>query len=110
MSDVALVPHGNALPPGPAQDAVIKGITGEIADKGFVVANAVVYESERIAGGGRFAIKMLTHEAAQDEENGAGMTDKQVRDEAMTIFLAGHETTANALTWTWHLLSRHPQM
>jgi len=33
------------------------------------------------------------------------MTDQQVRDEAMTIFLAGHETTANALTWTWYLLS-----
>jgi cytochrome P450 len=33
------------------------------------------------------------------------MTDRQVRDEAMTIFLAGHETTANALTWTWYLLS-----
>ena len=38
--------------------------------------------------------------AAQDEEDGGGMTDQQVRDEAMTIFLAGHETTANALTWT----------
>ena len=43
--------------------------------------------------------------AAQDEEDGGGMTDQQVRDEAMTIFLAGHETTANALTWTWYLLS-----
>ena len=39
--------------------------------------------------------------AAQDEDDdGGGMTDQQVRDEAMTIFLAGHETTANALTWT----------
>src|SRR4029078_4174378 len=38
--------------------------------------------------------------AAQDEDDGRGMTDLQVRDEAMTIFLAGHETTANALTWT----------
>ena len=47
--------------------------------------------------------------AAQDEEDGgAGMTDQQVRDEAMTIFLAGHETTANALNWTWHLLAGHP--
>ena len=36
------------------------------------------------------------------------MTDRQVRDEAMTIFLAGHETTANALTWTWYLLSTAP--
>jgi cytochrome P450 len=39
---------------------------------------------------------------------GPGMTDQQVRDEAMTIFLAGHETTANALTWTWYLLSGAP--
>ena len=38
------------------------------------------------------------------------MTDEQVRDEAMTIFLAGHETTANALTWTWYLLSGAPEV
>jgi cytochrome P450 len=44
---------------------------------------------------------------AQDEEGG-GMSDEQVRDEAMTLFLAGHETTANALTWTWYLLSQNP--
>lgn len=46
---------------------------------------------------------------AQDEEgDGGSMTDKQVRDESLTLFLAGHETTANALTWTWYLLSQHP--
>jgi cytochrome P450 len=38
------------------------------------------------------------------------MSDRQVRDEAMTIMLAGHETTANALTWTWYLLSQHPDV
>lgn len=49
---------------------------------------------------------------AQDEEDrsGGGMTDEQVRDESMTIFLAGHETTANALTWTFYLLSQHPDV
>jgi cytochrome P450 len=48
---------------------------------------------------------------AQDTEgDGSGMTDLQVRDEAMTIFLAGHETTANALSWTWYLLSQHPEI
>ena len=48
---------------------------------------------------------------AQDDEGGSGgMSDEQVRDEAMTIFLAGHETTANALTWTWYLLSQHPDI
>jgi len=46
--------------------------------------------------------------AAQDEESGGGMSDKQVRDEAMTLFLAGHETTAISLSWTWHLLAQHP--
>ena len=44
---------------------------------------------------------------AQDEDGGA-MTDQQVRDEAMTIFLAGHETTANALAWAFYLLGKHP--
>lgn len=44
---------------------------------------------------------------AQDEGDGTGMSDQQVRDEALTIFLAGHETTANALTWTLYLLSQH---
>ena len=48
--------------------------------------------------------------AAQDTEGaGGGMTDLQLRDEAMTIFLAGHETTANALAWSWYLLSQHPE-
>jgi cytochrome P450 len=45
---------------------------------------------------------------AQDEDDGGVMTDRQVRDESMTIFLAGHETTANALTWTWYLLGENP--
>ena len=48
--------------------------------------------------------------ARDDDADGAGMTDKQVRDEAMTIFLAGHETTANALAWTWYLLGEHPEV
>lgn len=43
-------------------------------------------------------------------DDGSAMDDTQLRDEAMTIFLAGHETTANALAWTWILLARHPQI
>jgi cytochrome P450 len=46
--------------------------------------------------------------AARDED-GARMTDRQLRDEVMTIFLAGQETTALALTWAWHLLAENPE-
>lgn len=46
---------------------------------------------------------------AQDEEGGTGaMNDMQLRDEALTLLLAGHETTANALSWVWYLLATHP--
>jgi cytochrome P450 len=49
--------------------------------------------------------------SARDEEgDGGGMSDLQVRDEVMTLFLAGHETTSNALTWTWYLLSEHAEV
>ena len=48
---------------------------------------------------------------AQDTEDGSGgMADEQLHDEALTLFLAGHETTANALTWTWYLLSEHSEV
>jgi len=46
--------------------------------------------------------------ATDSDGDGRGMNDAQLRDEALTIFLAGHETTANALTWTWYLLSQNP--
>jgi cytochrome P450 len=46
--------------------------------------------------------------AARDAETGERMSDKQLRDEAITIFAAGHETTANALTWVWYLLAQNP--
>ncbi|HWB62048.1 MAG TPA: cytochrome P450 [Chitinophagales bacterium] len=40
-------------------------------------------------------------------DDGTGMSDLQIRDEVMTIFMAGHETTVNALSWTWYLLKQH---
>ena len=49
--------------------------------------------------------------AARDVEgDGTGMSDEQVRDEAVTLITAGHETTANGLKWTWYLLSHHPEV
>ncbi len=66
-----------------------------------------VIRARRVQGGDRGdLLSMLL--ASQHEDGGGGMDDKQVRDEAMTLFLAGHETTANALAWTFYLLSKNP--
>ncbi len=51
-------------------------------------------------------LSLLLH--ARDEVDNTGMTDRQLRDEAMTLFLAGHETTALTLSWTWFLLAQNP--
>lgn len=56
--------------------------------------------------GDLLSMLLLAHDT---EGDGSGMSDLQLRDEAMTIFLAGHETTANALTWTFYLLSQNPE-
>jgi cytochrome P450 len=47
---------------------------------------------------------------ARYEDTGTGMSDTQLRDEVMTIFVAGHETTVNALGWTWYLLKQHKEV
>ncbi len=47
---------------------------------------------------------------ARDEDDGTRMNDRQLRDEAMTLFMAGHETTANTLAWVWYLLATHPDV
>jgi cytochrome P450 len=46
---------------------------------------------------------------ARDKESGDGMTDKEIVDELTTLIVAGHETTASALNWTWFLLASHPE-
>lgn len=48
--------------------------------------------------------------AGVDEDTGQKMTDRELRDEVMTFFLAGHETTANALSWLWYLLGKNPDV
>ena len=53
-------------------------------------------------------LSMLLH--AQDEDSGRRMSDQLLRDEVMTLFMAGHETTANTLAWAWLLLARHPEV
>src|SRR5438046_2942926 len=74
--------------------------------------DAIIYGmiAERRASGRDHGDLLSMLLSAQDEDDGGVMTDQQVRDEAMTIFLAGHETTANALTWTWYLLGGAPEI
>ena len=67
----------------------------------------MIAERRTLQTEGRDLLSMLL--LAQDEETGQGMNDRQVRDEVMTLLLAGHETTANTLTWTWYLLSQYPE-
>jgi cytochrome P450 len=69
----------------------------------------LIHERRHSSLGGEdlLSTMLLAHDEAR---NGQGMTDVQVRDEVMTLLLAGHETTANALTWTWYLLSQHPEV
>lgn len=80
------------------------------ANRARKTLDALIYrmiaERRRTGGGGEDLLSLLL--AARDED-GSAMDDRQVRDEAMTLFLAGHETTANALAWSWYLLAGHPE-
>jgi cytochrome P450 len=68
---------------------------------------AIIHERRLARGPSKDLLEMLLR--SQDEE-GSRMSDEQLRDEVMTLFLAGHETTANALSWTWYLLAQHPEI
>lgn len=69
----------------------------------------IIREHRASAPSHRDVLSMLLQ--AQDlEADGSFMTDEQIRDEALTLFLAGHETTAIALSWTWYLLSLNPDI
>ena len=75
--------------------------------------DATIYEmiarrrANRDDRGDLLSMLLLAHDT---EGDGSGMTDLQLRDEAMTLLLAGHETTANALTWAWYLVSEAPDV
>jgi cytochrome P450 len=70
------------------------------------VVYAIIAERRRRAEDTGDLLSMLM--LARDEETGAQMDDKALRDEVITMLIAGHETTATALTWAWGLLSAHP--
>lgn len=67
-----------------------------------------IIDERRRAGVDRGDLLSMLLLATDTEGDGGGMSDRQLRDETMTIFLAGHETTANALAWTFYLLARNP--
>jgi cytochrome P450 len=71
----------------------------EVVGKIIVVRRRATYRNQDL-------LSMLLE--AVDEETDKGMTPQQVRDEVLTLLLAGHETTANALAWTWYLLAQNP--
>ncbi len=77
-----------------------------VADMDRVVLRVI---ADRRADGGDAGDLLSMLMAAQDD-TGTGMTDQQLRDEVMSLFVGGHETTAIALTWTWHLLATHPEV
>jgi len=92
-----LVPHWLPTPTNIRQERAIRQIEKVlyriIADK---------------RASGRDAGDLLSMLLAAQDEDGSRMTDQQLRDETITLFLAGHETTANTLSWTWWLLAQNP--
>jgi cytochrome P450 len=76
------------------------------------ILDRIVYDmiAQRRRGNGQFNDLLSLLMEARDEDTGEGMTDKQMRDELVTLLIAGHETTANALTWAFYLLSTHPDV
>jgi cytochrome P450 len=76
------------------------------------ILNGVAYrkiEARRQAGAATGDLLSLLIKAPESEGAGGHVTDARVRDEALTVLVAGHETTANALTFTWMLLAQHPE-
>ena len=75
--------------------------------------DATIYEliaRRRASGVDRGDLLSMLLLAQDSEGDGGGMSDQQLRDEALTLLLAGHETTANALAWAWYLLSSAPDV
>jgi cytochrome P450 len=72
------------------------------------IVNGIIQSRRKQPGEHDDLLNMLL--SATEEETGRGMTDEQLRDEVMTIFVAGHETTANAMAWLLYLVSKHPEV
>src|SRR6202050_567188 len=85
------------------------------ADRDYKYLDSLVYgiietRRQRLAAGEAPQSDLLSLLMAATDEQGGRMNTKQLRDEVMTLFIAGHETTAVTLGWTWHLLSQNPRV
>jgi cytochrome P450 len=106
MSHVSLLTFVNPLPlwaPTPGNRAF-----GQALRTFNRIVYRIIDERRRNAAPQHDLMALLLE--ARDQETGKGMTDTQLRDEVLTMFVAGHETTANTLAWTWYLLSLHPEV
>lgn len=81
-----------------------------LADVDRVVYRIIASHREEIARGETFNDLLALLMQARDPDTGAALGDAQLRNETITFLLAGHETTANCLTWTFHLISKHPEI
>jgi cytochrome P450 len=70
----------------------------------------IIRERRASTNGDRGDLLSMLLEAVDEEHDGGQMTDEQVRDETITLFLAGHDTSAAGLIWLWHNLARHPEV
>jgi cytochrome P450 len=98
--------------------ALLENLTGRVVDKRLAaryawaterldqIVDAIIAERRR---DGRDYGDLLSMFIDARDEDGTGMSNQQLRDECKTMFLAGHETTALSLSWTFWLLSRHPE-
>lgn len=110
LIDYSTIPYGSLLLRLPWMPGVA-GVKQNVAALDQVV-NGLIAErrARRRRGEGEHVDLLDMLMDARDEETGTGMTDAQLRDEVMTIMLAGHETTALALSWTFYLLAQHPEV
>jgi cytochrome P450 len=102
--NITLLPFGDRLVNWPIPHAIrFRKARGRLDE----IVYRLIAERRVTGGTGRDVLSTLV--AARDEDDGTGMSDVEIRDEVMTLLLAGHETTANALTWSWYLLSQNQE-
>lgn len=80
---------------------------GEAFEELDLVMRRLIAERRRTPGAGDLLDRLIS---VRDPETGTGMSDDELRDQLVTLYVAGHETTAVALTRTWWLLSQHPKV